>query len=398
MTDVAKLNHIDVALVKCSSAAQRALRDNGFTQMSHVLHSASSMISWEEAERKGAPPQCERAFAALISNLKLTPETEHPDKLQDFFLQGTSGRERNLVWQYRIPARHLSTRRILVMNWGEPERTFRYTGHYLVPTAKCSPARDSSLLRILVRKPKFTGSHLHLGQWNESNQLFSQYTWSDGTAIINSSTAQLRILQTLEHARLHGALSKWETQIAFTIPTDIWQLIWIPSRSAAENTFLWQFYYRIPATNKWRFPTSPATDPNTWCSRCQLNVQEDIFHCIWDCSASRGCWLWCSALLAWASGRQSHSIHLSPAHVIIGEALPAGWETPDRMWNTLRATMCWIVWKDRNEHVFSGQITNTHRMIGQVWSRLGVYVKIAWRERASSAGSASQAYPARSHR
>lgn len=42
--------------------------------------------------------------------------------------------------------------------------------------------------------------------------------------------------------------------------------------------------------------------------------------------------------------------------------------------------MCWIVWKEHNQHVFNGEISSTKRMIAKAWSRSGVYVKIAWRE------------------
>lgn len=46
----------------------------------------------------------------------------------------------------------------------------------------------------------------------------------------------------------------------------------------------------------------------------------------------------------------------------------------------MHAVMCWIVWKYHNQHVFNGEITNLHQMIGQAWSRLDVYVKIACKE------------------
>lgn len=157
-------------------------------------------------------------------------------------------------------------------------------------------------------------------------------------------------------------------------------MTWLAYRSAAENTFLWQLLYRIPATNKWRFPRGDANDPDTWCNRCQLNLQEDIYHCIWGCSASSECWIWCSKLIAWISARQARGVQLTAAHVLVGELLPDHWDTPSCCWHTLRAVMCWIVWKDRNQHVFNGEITNPHRMIGQAWSRLGAYVKIAWRD------------------
>lgn len=80
------------------------------------------------------------------------------------------------------------------MNRGEPVRAFKCTSHYLVSVAPCIPSRESILRRILVRSPKFTSLHLHLGPWNGANRMYSQYKWRDGTAILNSSTTQLQTL------------------------------------------------------------------------------------------------------------------------------------------------------------------------------------------------------------
>lgn len=86
-----------------------------------------------------------------------------------------------------------------------------------------------------------------------------------------------------------------------TVPSNVWSLTWMEYRSAAENTFLWRLLYRILATQRWRFPDRPASDPEMWCTRCSLHVTEDLFHCIWNCPMSRQCWDWCAALLSWVS-------------------------------------------------------------------------------------------------
>lgn len=154
------------------------------------------------------------------------------------------------------------------------------------------------------------------------------------------------------------------------ISCNVWQLTWIEFRSAAENTFLWQLIYRIPATQRWRFPDRPSTDPETWCSRCNLQVTEDIFHCIRDCHKSRQCWDWCAALLSWVSPGTQAAIQLQPEHVLIAAALPQAWETPDRLWQTIRAIICWIILKDRNGHIFGGDQSYVSRMIALSWHGL----------------------------
>lgn len=210
-----------------------------FNCMADVLQNATSAISWEEARQRGAPLNCEAAFIALVQNLQLIPILEHPNEPEEPFLQGTSDLDKNLVWQFRVPNIHLSEGWLPFVNRNEPTRTFRYMGHHLVPISNCIPARHAILKRIIVRSPKFANSHIHLGRWQRDNLMITQYQWRDGTAILQSSTAQLKILQVLDHSRQHSALSKWERQLACTIPTKIWQDTWMPFRSAAEDTFLW---------------------------------------------------------------------------------------------------------------------------------------------------------------
>lgn len=129
-----------------------------------------------------------------------------------------------------------------------------------------------------------------MGPRRRDRLMFTQYSWTDGTKILNSSTAQLRLLQVQARIKRHGALSMWMAQLGRPIPEDFWQVTWINYRSAAENTFLWQLIYRIPATNKWRLCAQPANDQETWCVRCQLQAPEDIFHCIWDCPTWKEWW------------------------------------------------------------------------------------------------------------
>lgn len=210
--------------------------------------------------------------------------------------------------------------------------------------------------------------------------MIRQYVWQDGIPLIHSSTSQLRTMVSRHQSGPHIALNKWTTQLGSPIPSDVWNLTWRAYRSAAENTFLWQILYRVPATQRWRLPARPLTDPETWCTRCSLNVTEDLFHFIWDCPVSRQCWTWCTTLLSWVSMGSRTATQLQSAHVLIATALPLQWETPDRLWQTVRAILCWIIWKDRNSHVFGGEQSNVQRMIALSWHRLAVYVRVAWKE------------------
>lgn len=371
------VNHVEAKLVRCNTIAQRSLKQAGFQFMADILGPDNVPIQWDEALQRGAPANCEQAFTALTRNLKIVPEIGPPETDKDLFLEeSSSGR----VWQYRVAARRATERWIPFMNLRDPTHTFRTVGSMLSPIAKCSPPIHAQLHRIMVRAPWHSGRLFHLGRWQREHLMLNQYDWQDGTSMLHSSTAQLRLMQVHGQAAAHRALQKWNRQLGTPVPDEIWTSTWLPYRSAAENTFLWQMIYRIPATNHWRLPDRPASDPDTWCPRCDLHVLEDTLHCIWACVESRKCWDWCSSILAWVTERPRHRIQLEPANVLIAVALPAAWDTPARLWHTLRAILCWIIWKERNNVVFGGETTNVHRIVGLAWHRLGIYVKMAWKE------------------
>lgn len=227
--------------------------------MADILTNGNVPIQWEEARRRGAPVNCERAFNVLTQNVKALPEIRPPEEEQDLFLEDANcGR----IWPYRIAASHATERWIPFMNLTEPVRTFKTVGSILSPIVKCRPPADAHLQRIIVRAPWHSGRLFHLGRWHRERLMITQYRWQDGTPLLHSSTAQLRLLQVHGQAAAHSALHKWNRQLGTPVPDEIWISTWLPFRSAAENT-LWQLVYRIPATNHWRHPDRPASDPDT---------------------------------------------------------------------------------------------------------------------------------------
>lgn len=372
------VNHVDKKKVKCSTIAQRLLHHHGFKFMRDVWSVADGLHTWQQASQRGAPPACEAAFQALISNLKAAPEIGPPGKLMDVYFENRDGPEPRLAWHFRLQAQHATERRAPFLSVEEPVRTFRRIGKSLTKIANCRPGAHRRLRRILVRTPAHSTTRIYLGPWRRDRVLTSQYQWTDGTSLHNSSTSQLRLLQVHIQPGGHGALEKWNVQLGSRIPDSLWEVTWMTYRSAAENTFLWQLLYRIPATNKWRLPDRPALDPDTWCPRCPSNTPEDSFHCIWACPASRECWTWCASILSWVSYGRQLPIQLQPAHVFIAEELPQNWKTPVRFWHTLRAITCWIIWKERNKHIFQGEAFSSPRTVALVWHRLSIYVRAAW--------------------
>lgn len=365
---------------KCTTIAQKLLHQHGFRFMRDVWSVADGLHSWEQVSQGGAPQACERAFQTLISNLKPAPETGPPGKLQDVYFESRICPEQAIVWQYSLQAQHASERRAPFLAEEEPVRMFKRCGRSLMRIANCRPGINTKLRRILVRAPAHSAARVHLGPWRRDRLMISQYNWTDGTSLQNSSTSQLRLLQVYLHPSGHGALTKWNGQLGHQIPDALWQVTWITYRSAAENTFLWQLIYRIPATNKWRLPDRSATDPDTWCPRCPLRTPEDSFHCIWACPASRECWEWSSSIISWVSQGRQQGIQIQPVHIFIAEELPQIWDAPVRLWHTLRAITCWVIWKERNKHIFQGEVFSMPRTVALVWHRLSIYVRAAWNE------------------
>lgn len=160
---------------------------------------------------------------------------------------------------------------------------------------------------------------MHYGSWTADQAFLMQYNWADSTPLLNTSTAQLRSLQPCHGMSAHMALTKWELALEQPIPKNIWSSIWISYRGASENTFLWQLLYRVIATQKWRFPTTPATYPCTWCTRCTAGLKEYLTHCIWSCSISIQCWQWGEFLLQAIS---PHSRPLSSCALLTFSLLP----------------------------------------------------------------------------
>lgn len=199
-------------LARCCTPAQRSLRANGFEKMADVLNTYNTAISWEEARRRGAPSNCEMALDALTRNLNLLPAIAPPLEEHDLFLEGTEGPQKGSVWHFRLPAYKLSANWIPFMHREVPERAFRTQGQILVKIPNCAPSPATSLRRILVRCPKFSGLRLHMGNWNEASPLISQFKWNEGSALLNSSTlssvlCKFRITQALTGLLLSGKIN-----------------------------------------------------------------------------------------------------------------------------------------------------------------------------------------------
>lgn len=261
-----------------------------------------------------------------------------------------------------------------------PTRTFRIRDGSLSASPDVLPNSAVAAHRVLLRVPAGQANKFSwFGPWNLDSAFIEQYCWRDESTLLQTSTAQLRTMQAARRFNRHGALTKWEIQLNMCIPDHIWVSTWMSGRSACKNSFLWQLVYRVIATQRWHFPTRLDSDVSTWCTRCAGSEQEDIVHCIWGFGILRQCWTWAEFLLGLAARPGSHNVNLNSAHVFIAAPLLKEWHAPGKLWNLLRAVVCWQVWKDRNLHFFEGKRSDPIKIIHASWHRIGIYIRMEWR-------------------
>lgn len=107
---------------------------------------------------------------------------------------------------------------------------FRFTGSGAVPALAAH--------RVLIRIPSGrAGRKSWFGRCNLEVTYIDKYCWKDDSTRLQTLTAQLREMQAAQRHTRHSSLAKWETQLNMEIPDNIWDLTWLPVRSAWENAF-----------------------------------------------------------------------------------------------------------------------------------------------------------------
>lgn len=157
---------------------------------------------------------------------------------------------------------------------------------------------------------------------------------TDQRDFFDTSTQHLRHIQHHGYGFPHNRIQQWQyrLQIQIHLPS-LWWEIWRPFRSSSENCFLWQMIYQIPAIQHWRFPHLPASDSQTWCTRCTIDNQEDIVHCIWGCPISQRVWWWVLFLLQISSDSPNSMVTLHMANIFLAQPIQVQHVIPKRLWS-----------------------------------------------------------------
>lgn len=373
------IHHVSESKVQCMTQAQKRLRAAGLLTTGDISDANGQFKLWETLPVDNNDNVGRRAYTALLANIGNPAPFEHQIGPHLLYYGEDSSESLGQLWQYDVQQHVVSSQWQIIRDSSLPISTFECKAGSIRKITRSCPPNVVVLHRVLVCHSNRQGAkRTHFGFWSAQQHFLLQYQWLDGTSLLDTSTSQRRALQANQRFKPHTATAKWERELGVVVPVDIWKGTWLPFRGANENTFLWKLYYRVIATQRWRFPSIPVDDPQLRCTRCNLEAKEDIIHCVWSCPLSQPCWQWGLGLLQ-ASSDQRHRLggfrgSLEPAHIFVASPLPACWKIPGRFWLILRAVICWQVWKSRNEHFMANRPSDPARTIQKSWHRFSNYV------------------------
>lgn len=171
------------------------------------MNGDGTFISWETAVGRGAVTSGEAAFRRVLDNCKAIPEVGPPAARLPLFLEGSVDGGPPQIWQFTVPAERLTEAWVPFLDRNSPDRAFIWEGTILRPVPWNCPGPHTTLSRVIVGSPGQSKHKIFLGPWHDSNPI-TQFQWADGTDLVDSSTAQLRLLQVHQTSTPHSALSK----------------------------------------------------------------------------------------------------------------------------------------------------------------------------------------------
>lgn len=309
---------------------QRPLIRAGFWYMADVTNRDGSMLTWEDGPSRLLSTRLRPAYQRLLSGLHRNPLlcTEHH---LDYtvFLESHIPEQGSYVWEFCVPRLQLVDRWCRNENLNPPRRVFTVVHQNLVPVPPIPLPASAEISRVIICTftTKEVTQRICIGHSTADLQSALQFRWRDDLEFFDTSTSHLRAL---------------------------------------------------PATQHWRFPELPSTDQRTWCTRCDLQQNEDIIHCIWGCPISREVWNWVSYVFCISVPLSDRSHLLQPIHMFVAVRFPLNLRIPQQLWDPLRAISAWHIWNARCKHFIEGTRSLSASIIHSIWARLGVYLRQAW--------------------
>lgn len=223
-------NHINQAKVCCSSQAQHRIRLGGIRLMGVILSPTGQFLTWAELHPGNVNRGGERAYENLTANLHQNPILDNSESTDDhqIFFESSIDSEPGCIWQFAVPGTHITSRWEDIRGRYPPVKMMFAAGETIKVIRGTLPSQTSMAHRVLIRLPtERDHAACHFGLWNSERNLLTQYMWSDGTPLLNSSTGQIHRIQAQRRHTTHSALDRWSVMLACPIPLEIWSSIWV---------------------------------------------------------------------------------------------------------------------------------------------------------------------------
>ena len=265
--------------------------------------------------------------------------------------------------------------------------TIRFSPLYLSTRTSCLPHHPSQTLSPTSNSPARIAHHCpllspepQLHDYSAEHSMLhrlARATWPSGKPLHCVTSAELRRLhQQHSSSKLTARLHHWTSTPGF-VPTDTsrWQRIWSYNRDSKESCLMWKILFHSNATQRWRFPKVPNSDPRLACSLCLVNAVEDEQHIFWSCPYASKIWLWAIHILQLRSGSTWEP---GIEHVLLGNVLPQDMRHLQHWWDLFRGSVLWNIWLHRNAVVFQTRdaVQPKTAIACKVWIKMRQYIRL----------------------
>jgi hypothetical protein len=142
---------------------------------------------------------------------------------------------------------------------------------------------------------------------------------------------------------------------------------------------MWSLLQKAVAVNIWRHCGSRQASET--CPCCDDGDPESIRHCFFACPGATRAWDFATSVIHHVTGhrKDAHTWnHFSWEQCILGVDLPPPFRPYQHLWSLLRRSTLWIIWIQRNMHVFTAQRWTREALEAALWDVYLDLARIAW--------------------
>lgn len=179
----------------------------GLVRMGDMLSPKGFFWTWAELLPGGGDRLGEKAYLSLLSNLHLGPLIDDVQGRHLLHFQTVDPDLSFVIWEYLVPPAETSSDWPRICRNFCPVRTFTHKDCLLTISRDVIPSPKSEAYMVLVRMPSGrAGRFSWFGRWNVDSLFVEQFGWKDESALLHTSTGQLRKMQTAHRFIRHKAL------------------------------------------------------------------------------------------------------------------------------------------------------------------------------------------------